>query len=120
MLDQNQIAELQKVFYALYNRLKDAYWAASTIEAKDQIQGARDLVNAILDTLDRADLLSDNAAMANFTQSLKATVSDLGDLQKQLDHIVHNVTVATQAIDAISEAFSVAGEIVPLVAGAGF
>lgn len=118
-MTQDDITSLQQVFYALYNRLTDAYWAASTVEAKDQIQGAKDLVDQILDMVDRSDLEADNAALGNLTQLLKLSIKDLGDLQNELDRIVHNVAVATTAVDAIGKALSVAGQIVPMVAGAG-
>lgn len=111
----NEITELQKAFYALYNSLNDAYWAASTVEAKDQIHGAKDLVESVLDIIDRADLEADNAAMANLRESLKSSMKDLGDLQKQLDAIVHNVAVATTALQAIDKALTIAGKVAAAV-----
>jgi hypothetical protein len=119
MPTHDDIADLQKAFYALYNVLKDAYWAASTVEAKDQIHGAKDLVDQVLDLVDRADLETDNNAMTELTQTLKLSVKDLRDLQKQLDGIVHNVTVATTAISTIDKTLAVAGKLVPIATGAG-
>jgi DNA-binding ferritin-like protein (Dps family) len=118
MLGQNDINELQKAFYTLYQSLKKEYWASAP-EAKGQIREAMDGVNNILDILDRADLIADNDSIADLTQGLKSSVSDLEDLQKQLDQIIHKVAVVTETIDAINEALTVAGRIVPLVTGAG-
>jgi hypothetical protein len=113
MPSPDDLSALQTAFYTLYNSLKDAYWAASTVESKDQIHGAEDLVNQVLDTLDSADLESDNDAMAGLTATLQASMKDLSDLQNQLNVIVHNVSVANTAIQAINAALTVAGKIVP-------
>ena len=111
MPSQDDLSALQKLFYTLYNSLKDAYWAASTVESKDQIHGAEDLVNQVLDTLDREDLESDNAAMADLTKTLKDSIKDLSDLQNKLDVIVHNVAIANTAIQAINDALTAAAKI---------
>ena len=107
----DDLSALQKNFYQLYNKLKDAYWAASTVEGKDQIHGAEDVVNQILDALDREDLESDNQAMADLTKSLKDAMKDLSDLQNKLDAIVHSVAIANTAIEAINDALKVAAKI---------
>jgi hypothetical protein len=112
MPSQDDLSALQKTYYAAYNALRDAYWAASTIEAKDEIHGAEDLVNQILDALDRADLESDNAAIADLTKSLKDSMNDLSKLQNKLDGIVHNVSIANTAVQAITAALTVAAKIV--------
>ena len=111
----DELAALQKEFYTLYNSLNNAYWAASTIEAKDQIHGAKDLVDEVLDILDHADLESDNDAIANLTQTLKHSIKDLSDLQNKLDAIVHNVAIANSVIQAINTALTVAGKITAAV-----
>jgi hypothetical protein len=115
MPSQDDLSALEKKFYTLYNSLKDAYWAASTVDSKDQIHGAEDLVNQILDSLDRQDLASDNDAMADLTKTLKDSMKDLSDLQNKLDVIVHNVSIANTAIQAINDALIAAGKIVDAV-----
>ena len=111
MPSQDDLSDLQKLFYTLYNSLKDAYWAASTVESKDQIHGAEDLVNQILDTLDRKDIESNNDAIADLTKTLKVSIKDLSDLQNKLDAIVHNVSIANTAIQAINDALTAAAKI---------
>lgn len=111
MPSQDDLSALQKTFYTLYNNLKDAYWAASTVESKDEIHGAEDLVNQVLDTLDRSDLESDNEAMAGLTRSLKDSIKDLSDLQNKLNAIVHSVSIANTAIQAINDALTAAAKI---------
>jgi hypothetical protein len=111
MPSQEDLSALQKLFYTLYSSLKDAYWAASTVESKDEIHGAEDLVNQILDTLDSKDIESDNDAMADLTKTLKYSIKDLSDLQNKLAAIVHNVSIANTAIQAITDALTAAAKI---------
>jgi chromosome segregation ATPase len=112
---EDELNDLQRAFYSLYNKLTDAYWAASTVEAKDEIQGARDLIDQVLDMLDRADLENDNAAAQQLTVVLQASDKDLRDLQTKLDTIVHNVGVASTAIQAIGTALTAAGKLMAIV-----
>jgi len=111
MLSRDDIEALQKTFGDLYANLNSAYWAASTIEAKDQIHGAIDVVNAVLDQLDKAGLEADNEAIKELTGSLEVVNKDLDDLREQLDQIVHNVKVATEVVGAIDKAVSIAGKV---------
>jgi hypothetical protein len=115
MPSQDDLAALQKAFYSLYNSLNEAYYAASTEEAKDQIHGAKDLVNQVLDMIDQADIEADNAAIASLTQALNASIKNLSDLQKDLEAIVHNVGIASTAVQAIDSALTVAGKIAAAV-----
>lgn len=115
MLSRDDIEALQKTFGDLYAKLNSAYWAASTIEAKDQIHGAIDVVNGVLDQLDQAGLEADNEAIKELTDSLQVVNKDLDDLQEQLDQIVHNVKVAAEVVGAIDKAVSIAGKIVAAV-----
>jgi chromosome segregation ATPase len=111
MISKADVESLQSAFYALYQKLNDAYWAASTIEAKDQIHGAMDAVNEVLDILDQADLESDNAAVQSLSESLKASTKDLEDLQEQLDQIVHKVSLVSDVLGGIDKALTVAGKV---------
>jgi hypothetical protein len=111
MPSRDDLSALRKDFYTLYNSLKDAYWAASTMEAKDEIHGAEDLVNGILDILDREDIESDNDAIACLTKGLKDSIKDLSDLQNKLDSIVHNVSIANTAVRVINDALKAAAKI---------
>ncbi len=115
MPSRDDIEALQKTFGDLYSSLNSAYWAASTIEAKDQIHGAIDVVNEVLDQLDKAGLEADNDAIKQLTDSLGAANNDLADLQDQLDQIVHNVKVASQVVAAISQAISIGGRVIAAV-----
>jgi hypothetical protein len=107
----DNLAAVKKEFYTLYNSLNSAYWAASTSEAKDEIHGAEDVVNQILDALDQADIESDNQAMADLTRNLKVAIKDLSALQNKLDTIVHNVAIANTALQAINSALTAAAKI---------
>jgi hypothetical protein len=111
MLSHDDIGSLQKTLDDLYSKLNAAYWAASTVEGKDEIHGAIDVVNGVLDQLDKAGLQSDNDAIKVLTDSLQVVNKDIGDLQSQLSAIVHNVTVASEVVGAIDAAITIVGKI---------
>ncbi|MBZ5727672.1 MAG: hypothetical protein LAP87_22070 [Acidobacteriia bacterium] len=114
MLSRDDIEALQKTFGDLYSKLNSAYWAAST-EGKDKIQGAIDVVNGILDQLNKAGLESDNDAIQELTNSLQGVNQNLADLRKQLDQIVHDIKVVTDVVGAIDQALSAAGKVIAAV-----
>jgi predicted helicase len=114
MLSPDDIKVLQKTFGDLYSKLKSVFWAAST-EGRVQIQGPIDVVNKVLDQLDKAGLEADNDAIDALTDSLRVATKNLGDLQKQVDQIVHNVHVATEVVGAIDKAVSIAGKVITAV-----
>ena len=115
MISSDDIEVLQKALSDVYAKLNSAYWAASTIDAKDQIHGAIDVVNGILDQLDKEGLEADNAAIKQLTEELGVVNKDLGDLRAQLDQIVHNVKIATEVVGAIDKAITVAGKVAAAV-----
>lgn len=118
MITQETLDSLEREFNVLYDDLKSAYWAASTADGKDQIQGAKDLVDEVLGLIDLEELEADNAAIVAFTAKLKDSMKDLADLRTKLDGIVHNVAVVTQTIQGIDTALTAAEKIVTLAMGA--
>jgi methyl-accepting chemotaxis protein len=115
VLSRDDIETLQKTLGDLYAKLNSAYWAASTIEAKDQIHGAIDVVNEVLDQLDKAGLEADHDALRQLKESLGAANDDLDDLKSQVNQIVHNVKVASQVVAAIDQAISLGGKVIAAV-----
>jgi chromosome segregation ATPase len=111
VISEDDRSALQKAFDSLYTDLNDAYWAASTTEAKDKIHGAKDLVSQVLDELDQAESAANSTAMASLAQSLNSSIKDLSNLQKELDQIVHNVAAASTALQAIDKALIIGGKV---------
>lgn len=114
MARSDDLLQLNTTFGDLYTQLKNAYWAASTIEAKDQISGALDVTRDVIDTLNQLQLDDDNADLTSLKGALGTATKDLADLQRKVDGIVHNVAIATTAIDGITTALTIAGKVIAL------
>ena len=114
MARADDLRTLNTTFGDLYDQLKAAYWAASTIEAKDEISGTLDVTRDVIDTLNQIALDDDNADLTSLKQSLTTATNDLGDLQGKVNKIVHNVQIATTALNAITTALTIASKIMTL------
>jgi hypothetical protein len=111
MARTDQLRELSTTFGDLYDQLKDAYWAASTVEAKDEISGALDVTRDVIDALNQIGLDDDNADLNSLKGTLGTATKDLADLQGKVDRIVHNVAIATTTIDGLNRALTIAGKV---------
>jgi chaperonin cofactor prefoldin len=115
MISPSDVDTLQSTFHELRDKLNDAFFAATTTEAKDAIEGPLDTIDDVLDNLDKADLESDNAAIQSLSKALSDSTKQLQDLQKQLDKIVHSEAIVADVIGGIDKALSVAKVVMPLL-----
>ena len=97
-------------YQALFDALGEAYWAASTVQAKDQIQGVRDAVHQVLTAIIQAQLEEDTTQLESLTGLITATDDALEKLQADIDGIVHKITVVTQVEAAITGVLQLAGK----------
>jgi hypothetical protein len=100
--------EVHDVFGELYQALTDAYWVASTIEDKDRIRGAADLVFDILTPLNQADIKSRSQDYAELKDAVSTATKKLVALQADIESIIHNVSVATSVLQSITKVLSAA------------
>ena len=98
-------------YETLFNALGDAYWAASDLNAKDQIQGARDAVHKILTNIHRAQLEKDTAQLVTLSPYVTKTNDALKDLQTDISKIVKKIEVASEVESAIAKVLSLAGKL---------
>jgi hypothetical protein len=103
-LDAATLHAAQDAFGVLYRALSDAYWAATTIEAKDRIRGIADFIYNIHTALNQQDLRSHSAAMVGVTQDLVTAKMKIDKLQQDIDGIIHNIQIASQVVNAIQKA----------------
>src|SRR5262249_54176667 len=96
--------EVHDVFEELYHTLTEAYWVASTITDKDRIRGAADCGFDILTSLNRADIRSRTEEFAPLKDKVIRVTQKLAALQSEIDSVIHNVSVATGVVQAISKA----------------
>lgn len=108
--DSVSLDAAKDAYQNLFDALGEAYWAASTVEAKDQIQGIRDAVHSVLTAIVQAQLEEDTAQLASLTPLVTKTNDALDKLQSDIDGIVHKITVVTEVEDAITGVLGLAGK----------
>jgi hypothetical protein len=101
-----------KAYYQqLFNTLGDAYWAASDLAAKDQIQGARDAVHQILTAITQAQIEKDTAELVKLGPTVDKTNLALKKLKDDINNIVKKIQVAADIENAIAKVLSLAGKL---------
>jgi hypothetical protein len=102
--------DVQDAFQKLYDGLNDAYWAASTIQDKDRLRGAADVIFEILSQLTVSDIRSRSIEFSQLKATFDSVQARLEKLQKDIDGIIHNVSVATNVVAGITKALELAGK----------
>ena len=90
-------------YQALYDTLGRAYWDASTIDAKDLIQGARESIYDIITELDEAQLDANTTALLALQPKIEDTNKALNKIKDSINEITKNINTATTVISAISK-----------------
>jgi ribonuclease D len=90
-------------FQAVYDSLGRAYWDASTIDAKDLIQGARESIYEIITELDEAQLEANTAALLALQPKIEATNAALQKIKAAINEITKNIGTAATVISAIGK-----------------
>lgn len=108
---QNQY---QQALQSLYNVLNQAYWYASTIDAKDAINGLAQAVSDVLTTLNQGALDSNSAQYTSLNTTVKAINDKLQTVQTEINDWVHAISIATQVTNAIDQAVSTAAKVFPV------
>jgi DNA repair ATPase RecN len=113
-LDPEALQDYITALEQLHDLLDEAYWVATTIEAKDAINGLSQAVFDILTTL------HEQAIQANTPQytALKATVdavnAKLQTVQGQINDWIHKIDVAGQVVAGIAQAVALAAKVFTL------
>jgi hypothetical protein len=94
-------------YQAVYDTLGRAYWDASTIDAKDLIQGAREPIYDIITELDEAQLAANTTAMLALQSKIKDTNVALHKIKDAIDEITKNLNTATNVVSAISNVLAI-------------
>jgi len=105
-----ELDTVHDAYQSLYNALTSAYWAASTIENKDQIHGVMDVVFDVITELNRESLEADSDEFKTLATNLKNANDQLTSLKAQINQLVAAVKIATQVASAIDEAMSLAAK----------
>lgn len=107
--------DLNDAYSALLNDLNDAYWAASDVNAKDEIYGLIEAINTILTEMDAVDLESRDAAYTALLQKVTTVNKGLQVLQKQIDSIIKKISTAAAIVSDVTKVLTVAAKVLPAV-----
>jgi hypothetical protein len=94
-------------YQALYEGLGRAYWDASTIDAKDLIQGARESIYDIITALDEALLAANTTALLALQPKIEDTNAALEKIKGSIDQITKNINTAATVISTISKVMAI-------------
>jgi hypothetical protein len=100
--------EVQKAFQELYDNLTQAYWSASTIEAKDRIYGIEEVVFDVLTELTREELDDRTEVFQEVADKVEPVLTKLDGLKQDIDQLIHAVKVASQVAGAIDQVVKLA------------
>ncbi len=104
----------QQALQQLYDSLNQAYWVASTIEAKDAIHGLAQAAYDILTALNQGALDTDTAQYATLKTNVDAVNAKLTAVQAQINSWIHVIALATQLTGAIDKALGLAAKVFPV------
>ena len=104
---------LNEAYSELHDDLNSAYWAASTLAAKDQIKGVLEIVADVITTIDATDLSTRNAAYASLGTEVASVNKQLKTLQKQINGLISDIKTATAVVSGITQAISIAAKMFP-------
>ncbi|GJQ60440.1 MAG: hypothetical protein D8M57_16065 [Candidatus Scalindua sp. AMX11] len=103
-------SDLRAAYQDLYDHLDDAYWAATTIEAKDKIRGISEVVSDLLTDMNQADLSLRTEQYLSLKKSIKGVNKNLDKLKKEIDDIIKKVKLARQILNVIDKALDTAAK----------
>src|SRR5277367_5739399 len=87
---------LNEAYSDLLDDLRSAFFAAGTPnDVKDRIRRTTEMITAVIDDLDVADLSARNAAYARLETNVADVNTQLKTLQEQIDGIVDKINTAT-------------------------
>lgn len=106
--------QLNDAYSKLLDDLNDAFWAANTLEAKDQIKGFSEIVTDVITTLDATDLSTRDAQFAAAQTQVTSVNKQLQTLQQQINGIISKINTATAIVSDVTQAISLAAKVFTL------
>jgi hypothetical protein len=99
-------------YQALYDILGRAYWDASTIDTKDLIQGAREIVYNIITELAEAQLDANTTALLAIKPKIEDTNAALHKIKAAINEITKNINTASSVVSAIANVLAITAPFV--------
>lgn len=106
---------LSNSYSTLLGDLNQAYWAADSLDEKDQLYSIIEVVTNLITQLNAADLATRDAAY-NALKSQVATVNkQLTDLQGKINQLINRISTAAAIISDITQVLTFAAQVFPVV-----
>jgi septal ring factor EnvC (AmiA/AmiB activator) len=106
--------DLDDAYSDLLDDLNDAYWAASNMDAKDQLYGLTEVVTNLVTQLDATDLSSRNSAYQTLASQIASVNKQLDTLQKQINSLINRINTAAKIVADVAKVASIAAKVVPV------
>ena len=101
----------QAAYQDLFDKLDEAYWVASDVAGKDQIQGAKDAVYKILTAINKAKLEEDTTALSAIAGFVTQTNTALGKLKNDITNIIKKIQLAADIENALAKVIALGGKL---------
>jgi hypothetical protein len=105
--------DYEQALQELYDLLDQAYWVASTIEAKDALNGLSQAVDDILTTLHQGALDTNTNTYTTLKTTVAAVNAKLSSVQNQINNWIHVIKIATQISGKIDQVINSAVKVFP-------
>jgi hypothetical protein len=112
---QPTVQDLNDAYSELLNDLNDAYWAASSMDAKDQLYGFIEAITSLVAQLNATDLKSRDAAYSALAVQVASVNKQLDALQKQINSLINRINTVAKIVADVAKVVAIAAKVVPAV-----
>jgi allophanate hydrolase subunit 1 len=105
--------DLDNAYSILLGDLNQAYWAADSMDVKDQLYGIIEIVTSLITQLVATDLETRNAAYDALLARVGTVNKELKTLQEQINSLINRISTAAAIVSDIAKVLSVAATVFP-------
>jgi hypothetical protein len=109
------LQDLNDAYSDLLDHLNDAYWAASSLEAKDQLYGAIEATSDLVTQLEAADLTSRDSKYLTLVANVTNVNKQLETLQGKINSLISRINTSAAIVSDVAKVLALAGKLIPAV-----
>lgn len=113
-LDPQALTDYIAALEQLHDLLDDAFWAASTMEAKDVFHGLSQAIFDILTPLEAGAIESATPQYVALKADVDAVNTKLQSVQGQVNDWIHKIDLANQVVGAMAQGIALAAKVFTL------
>jgi hypothetical protein len=113
-LDPQALNDYIDALEQLHDLLDDAYWAATTIDAKDAFNGLSQAIFDILTTLEAGAIESATPQYVALKADVDAVNTKLDAVQVQVNNWIHKIDLANKVVGAMAQGVALAAKVFTL------